>query len=463
MPSDKSSADARAASLPKHTAAPIVKPAGFAPRAAAVRVISQVMDKGRALDDALEQTFTAPICLGMEARDRAFVRLIAVTVLRRCGSLRAVVETYLEKPLPADSGLLWPILLAASAQLLLLDTPPHAGISLAVDQARADHNARRFDRLANAVLRKVATQGRDRLAALDTVALDTPAWMLANWSAAYGVDQARAIAAANLTEAALDISVKSDATQWAQALGGTVLASGSVRLKGRGRIEDMAGYADGAWWVQDAAAALPGRLLGDITGLAVADLCAAPGGKTSELAAAGAHVTAVDVSDRRLLRVKTNLARLGLTANLVAADILTWDAGRTFDAVLLDAPCTATGTIRRHPDILRLKQRDDVAKLASLQASLLPAAAKLVRPGGVLVYCTCSLEPAEGVEQIERFLTAHPEFTRRPVTPAEIGGWTEAITPAGDLRTLPTHLVTDDPEMSGLDGFYAARLIRAVT
>jgi 16S rRNA (cytosine967-C5)-methyltransferase len=418
------------------------------------------MDKGRALDDALEQTFTAPVCLGMEPRDRAFVRLIAVTVLRRCGSLRAVVETFIEKPLPADTGLLWPILLAASAQLLLLDTPPHAAISLAVDQTRADHNARRFDRFANAVLRKVSTQGRERLATLDTVALDTPAWLLAHWTAAYGTELARAIAAANLTEAALDLSVKADAPRWAEALGGIVLASGSVRLKGRGRIEDMPGYQDGAWWVQDAAAALPGRLLGNIAGLDVADLCAAPGGKTSELAAAGANVTAVDVSDRRLLRVKTNLARIGLTADLVAADILTWNPGRTFDAVLLDAPCTATGTIRRHPDILRLKQQQDVAKLASLQADLLPAAAKLVRPGGLLVYCVCSLEPAEGIEQIERFLAAHAEFTREPIIASDVGGWSEVITPAGDLRTLPTHLRTDDPELSGLDGFYAARMRR---
>ena len=396
----------------------------------------------------------------IEPRDRAFARLIVVTVLRRHGELDAVVRAFIDKPLPANTGLLWPILLAASAQLLCLATPPHAAISLAVDQARADGGARRFDKLVNAVLRKVSVEGPARLAALDGVRLNTPDWLWQRLIATYGNDQGRAIAQANLTEAALDIAVKGDAAGWAERLGGIVLPTGGVRTKSRGRIEELPGYGDGDWWVQDSAAGLPGRLLGHITGQAIADLCAAPGGKTAELVSAGARVTAVDVSSARVGRLAENLARLRLEAELITADVTSWAPGRLFDGVLLDAPCTATGTIRRHPDILRLKRVADVAQLAALQARLLEAAARLVRPGGTLVYCSCSLEPEEGSQQIARFLSAHPGFIRNPVTPADVGGLPELISADGDLRTLPVHLRHDDPELCGLDGFYAARLTR---
>ena len=222
----------------------------------------------------------------------------------------------------------------------------------------------------------------------------------------------------------------------------------------------MPGFADGDWWVQDAAAVLPGRLLGDLKGQDVADLCAAPGGKTAELIAAGANVTAVDVSANRVARLAENLARLKLKADLVTADVTAWAPGRLFDAVLLDAPCTASGTIRRHPDILRLKRTTDVAQLAALQSKLLTAASKLVRPGGLLIYCSCSLEPEEGYQQAAHFLAANHDFAREPVRADEIGGLSEAISSDGDLRTLPTHLKMADPEMSGLDGFYAARFRR---
>ena len=446
---------------PRSAPRPVSRPPGYQPRAASVRIIAAVLQQRRALDDAVELAFAAAGAGGMEARDRGFARAIAMTVLRRQGELEAVVNTFLGKPLPERTGLLWPILLGASAQLLCLETPPHAAISLAVDQARADTQARRFDRLVNAVLRKVATEGPERLKSLDGARLNIPAWLWARWEAAYGADTARAIASASLTEPALDLSVKSDPAGWAARLGGVALATGSVRVKAHGRIEELDGYAGGEWWVQDAAAALPGRLLGDVAGRAVADLCAAPGGKTAELAAAGAKVTAVELSGVRLVRLRENLARLKLSADVVEADAATWAPGRTFDAVLLDAPCTATGTIRRHPDILRLKRDRDIAQLAALQTKLLANAARLVSPGGVLVYCSCSLEPEEGANQITAFLGANPGFTREAVQASEIGGLDEAITPDGDLRTLPFHLANDDPALSGLDGFFAARLRRS--
>lgn len=436
------------------------KPSGYEARATAVRCLVSVLDRGRPLDDAFE----AALAKGepLAPRDRAFARLLVMTVLRRKGELEMVASSFLEKPLPPDSGSLWPILLTASAQLLVLETPPHAAISLAVDLCRADPRARRFDRLANAVLRRVATAGKEILSGLDPVATNIPSWLVERWQAAYGPELAREIAAASLTEAALDLSVKTDADAWAKRLGGMRLATGTVRLDRTqaGRIEDLLGYADGTWWVQDAAAALPARLLGDVAGQRIADLCAAPGGKTAELLAAGAMVTAVDLSPVRLDRLQQNLTRLKLTADVITADVLTWDPGRTFDAVLLDAPCSATGTIRRHPDILHLRRKDDTSPRVSLQRRLLERAAGLVRSGGLLVYCTCSLEPEEGGGQVAQFLDAHPDFIRIPITPGEAGITTEWITPDGDLRTLPSHLPHEEAALAGMDGFYAARLQR---
>jgi 16S rRNA (cytosine967-C5)-methyltransferase len=260
----------------------------------------------------------------------------------------------------------------------------------------------------------------------------------------------------HLVEPYLDLSVKRDPEVWAEKLGGLVLSTDSVRLVPSGPIEALEGFAEGAWWVQDAAAALPARLLGDVAGKRVADLCAAPGGKTAALVHAGAAVTAVDISAERLVRVSANLARLGLKAETIAADILDWNAVEPFDAVLLDAPCTATGTIRRHPDIPWLKRAEDVAALADLQARMLDRAVSLLASGGTLVYCTCSLEPEEGEAQVVRALACHP-LDLVPVAPAEIGGLAEAVTPAGAVRTLPSQMKLDSPRLSGLDGFFIAR------
>ena len=421
-----------------------------------MRLVSAVLHDGRSLDEALAKEFQSS---KLAPRDRGLARLIAATVVRHLGQLESVLSSFLEKPLPERRGNLWPILLAGAAQLLFLATPPHAAVGLAVEQARRDRFARRYDRLVNALLRRTGREGADILAGGDAVRLDVPPWLFDRWTRAYGEADARRIAEASLTEAALDLSVKGEAAAWAERLGGSVLPTGSVRLEAGGRIEDLAGYAEGAWWVQDAAAALPARLLGAVAGLAVADLCAAPGGKTAELAAAGADVTAVELSGTRLARLRANLDRLQLAADLVEADAETWAPKRCFDAVLLDAPCTATGTIRRHPDILRLKRPEDVGTLAAQQSRLLDNAVRLLRPGGRLVYCTCSLEPEEGSDQIARSLAREPRLARVPIEAGECGiapGW---LTPEGDLRTLPFHLPNERAELSGLDGFYAARLV----
>jgi 16S rRNA (cytosine967-C5)-methyltransferase len=229
-----------------------------------------------------------------------------------------------------------------------------------------------------------------------------------------------------------------------------------VRLVPSGPVEDLGGYADGEWWIQDAAAALPARLLAPLGGMRVADLCAAPGGKTAALADAGARVTAIDRSANRLDRLRANLARLNLDAETVAGDVLEWTPSEPYDRVLLDPPCTATGTIRRHPDIARLKRPEDVAALAALQARMFDRAVDILRPGGVLVYCTCSLEPEEGESLFESAVSRHG-LTPLPVAAGEIGGLGDAISPTGTVRTLPCHLPRPEPRLAGLDGFFIGR------
>lgn len=310
--------------------------------------------------------------------------------------------------------------------------------------------------LVNAVLRRLSREGRALADAQDAPRLNTPNWLWRSWRAAYGEKTARRIAAAHLAEPPLDLTAKSDASAVADTLGGTLLPTGSVRVDAKGPITTLPGFANGDWWVQDAGAALPARLLGDVVGRRVIDLCAAPGGKTAQLAAAGADVVAIDQSAGRLELLTENLARLGLTSEVVSADAATWRPPTESDAVLLDAPCSATGTIRRHPDVARLKRPRDVSAMAEIQTRLLAAAVDMIRPGGPLVYCVCSLEPEEGERQVEPLIAAG-RVRRSPIRPAEVDGLGDLLSPSGDLRTLPCHLA----DAGGIDGFYAARLIRA--
>lgn len=436
-------------------------PAGLPARQAAAAAVAGVLLRGRALDDSFSTALGPAEADRLEPRDRAFARLLASTVLRRSGELQTVVASFLDKPLSEKHREVGVVMLIGAAQLLFLGTPPHAAISLAVEQCRRTPGGLHLDKLVNAILRRVATDGPQRLEGLDAARVNVPGWMWSRWVKAYGEDVARKIAVASQTEAPLDISVKDDVAGWAERLGGVALPTGSIRLTHGGRVEDLPGFADGAWWVQDAAAALPARLLGDVAGQRVADLCAAPGGKTARLAASGALVTAVDLSAQRLARVSENMKRLRLDAEIVAADILTWQPERPFDAVLLDAPCTATGTIRRHPDIPHLKRDFDMAALAAVQSKMLARAVTFVRPGGVLVYCTCSLEPEEGPQQVDQLLASHPELTREPISAAELGGSPDWISASGDLRTLPFHNAGGGDDTAGMDGFYAARLRKA--
>ncbi len=437
------------------------EPPGLTVRRTATAILRQVIERKTPLDAALDPEHGNPHVRALDQRDRALVRAILGQALRRRGEIEAALAEALDRPLPPGSEALAAILHVAAAQILFLDVADYAAVNCAVAQAGGDKRTGRARGLVNGVLRRLARERDAILARPDASRLNTPAWLYARWQATYGEATAAAIAAAHLATPGLDISVKAEAALWAERLGGAVLPTGSIRLRETMRVPDLPGYDEGAWWVQDAAAALPTRLLGNVNGMAVADLCAAPGGKTLQLAVAGAQVTAVDISRGRLSRVAANLARLRLEATLECADILEWRPGRAFDAVLLDAPCSSTGTIRRHPDIPWLKQPEDIETLAALQAKMLDAAAAHVAPGGMLVFCTCSLEPEEGESQVQPFLLRHPTFRRQPVEPAELAGLAELVTPEGYLRTLPCHGFGEATEMRGMDGFFAARFRRS--
>ena len=438
--------------------APEPAPPGMTARVAAARAVMEAVTHARPLEERL----AADLSLRdprLDPRDPALARSIATVALRRLGTIRKALAQRLAKGMPKRGGMLEWTLTVGAAQILFLDAPDHAAVDLAVRAVQAEPASAPFAGLANAVLRGIARERDAILAASDPLDDDTPPWLAQRWRATYGEDTARRIAAAHRSEPTLDISVKSDPESWAESLGGIVLPTGSVRLDTHKAVAELEGYRDGEWWVQDAAAALPARLLNPRPGLRVLDLCAAPGGKSAELAARGAAVTTVDRSAERLKILATNFERLRLHADIVVADALALEAP-PFDAALIDAPCTATGTIRRHPDVAWTKRPSDLAQLVKLQAQLLDRTIAQTRPGGLIVYCTCSLEPEEGEAQIVAALRRNPDIRRSRIEANEIGGLAECVTAAGELRTLPCHLWGADPRRSGLDGFFAARVIK---
>jgi 16S rRNA (cytosine967-C5)-methyltransferase len=402
----------------------------------------------RAFDEAFDGH---PRLERLALRDRAFARLLVTTVLRRLGQTDRIVTPHLRFR-PKQLTVLNMLRLGA-AQLLFLNTPPHAAVSETVRLAAG--RLPKQAALLNAVLRKVASEGRAALAGQDAAKLDTPTWLWESWAAAYGEARARAIAEAHLVEPPLDLSVVADHERWAEALGAEILPTGTLRRRAGGLIEALPGYAEGAWWVQDAAAALPALMLGAVKGKRVLDLCAAPGGKTAQLCAAGAHVTAVERSPKRAEFLARNLARLAMQVEIVVADAGEWRPDAPYELVLLDAPCSATGTIRRHPDIPWSKSPADIRHLAEVQDRLLAATRALVRPGGRLVYAACSLQVEEGEARIAALLEAGG-FTRLPIAKSELKGLEAEIDADGQARTFPFQLAAT----GGLDGFFIARLAR---
>jgi len=416
------------------------------------------------LDDQLDGAGAHPGLKTLSDRDRALMRRLVATILRRLGTLGHVLSRLLDRGIPTDAPRAQSALLIGAAQILWMDVPDHAAVDLSVRLVQSDRRAAKYAGLVNAVLRRCAREGQPLIEEVKDERLDVAPWLMERWTTHYGETVARDIATAIGHEPSLDITVKSDTEQWATRLHGETLPTGSVRTLLQGSVTMLPGFTEGQWWVQDAAAALPVQLFGDVAGKTIADCCAAPGGKTAQLAQAGARVVAVDRSSNRMARLRDNLTRLSLEAETVVADAAEWQGGANagnFDGILIDAPCTSTGTIRRHPDIGWLRQEADIAPLAALQQRLLQRAVSLLKPGGTLVYCTCSLEPEEGEQAVAAFLAAEPSMRRAPIDAGEVAGLSEIVTAEGDLRTLPCHLPRDEPRLGGLDGFYAARLVKS--
>ena len=427
-------------------------------RKAALALLEAVLIRQKTLDESFTKLCDDGILSAVPSRERAFARAIASCTLRHLGEIDFLIRNFLEKHLPKDAAKTELILRSAIAELMFLKVPAYAAVNDAVAAAsRSRAPTRHHTALVNAVLRRVAKEGEDLLKDTDAGALNIPEWIFQRWCQTYGEETARAIAQAHLNDSpVLDLTLKApeNVAALAERLDGEALPGGSLRLKQGGALDVLEGFGEGEWWVQDAAATLPARLLGPKAQDRVIDLCAAPGGKTAQLCAMGARVTAVERVPARIRRIKENLTRLHLKAEIVQADMLEWTPPEQAPFVLLDAPCSATGTGRRHPDMLYLKMPLDIAALATLQAALLERAAGMVSAGGRLVYCVCSLEKEEGEDIIENFLRSRPDFQREKIKPEEVPGLADALSEAGDLRTLPSQWA----ERGGIDGFYIARL-----
>jgi 16S rRNA (cytosine967-C5)-methyltransferase len=434
-----------------------MKVPGLPARIAAAHIIADVAQGGHRLDECFSARAAPQRLTGLAPRDIALARSIATAALRRLGLIRKAIASLLETGLPKQAARLEFTLIAAAAQILFLDAADHAAVDLAVRAVRLEPKSAGYAGLVNGVLRNLARRRDEFLALGESGEFDAPPWLAQRWRKAYGEAATKAIVAMQMREPPLDLTVKSDAAAWAERLDGILLPTGSVRLLTHTAISELPGYNDGEWWVQDAAAALPARLVNARPDERVLDMCAAPGGKTAQLALTGAKVTALDRSAERLKLLAANLERLRLHADVAVADATGYSA-QAFDAILIDAPCSATGTIRRNPDVAWTKKPGDIELLVALQAKMLDRAAALAAPQGRIVYCACSLEPEEGEAQIAAFLRRNPDFKRLPIAPDADGILREFINAEGDLRTLPHQLPNENPRLAGLDGFFAARV-----
>jgi len=393
-----------------------------------------------------------------DGRDRALANRLITTALRRHGQLDAIIAELLEKGLPPRAGSFEAVLRLSLAQLVFLpDLGAHSALFLAVEAIKRDPKARHLSGLMNAVLRR-AQANSARFGMLDD-ALLLPAHFAPTWRDAYGEAALADFSEALLQGAPLDLTLRDDDPDLVAELGGELLMADTLRLQQRDRpVEALPFYAQGRWWVQDAAAAIPARLMTAKPGGRVLDLCAAPGGKTAQLIKAGYKVTALDSDPARMERLAQNLTRLGYQAQTITADATDFTPDQSFDGVLLDAPCSATGTFRRHPEVIWNRSAADVAGRVRLQRALLANAFRCLEAGGILIYCVCSLEPAEGEEQLVWALDALKGLELLPVTPEELPGLAGAVTSSGAVRTHPG--MVPEGGAGGMDGFFVARFRR---
>lgn len=422
-------------------------------RVAALNVIKKVLDEGATLDSAIDKFSNT-----FSARDRGFIRHITAMTIRRLGQLDKIINHYTKKKLGNTQMQVRHVLRLGIAQLLYSEVPAYAAVNSSVQLVDkcVSRKLHYLKNSVNAILRRVDQDHEELLKKFGNTRLNFPAWILKSWDERYGTQTVKFILDALLTEAPLDISLKPDCDQkiWAAQLGGRVVPGGSIRIYKAGKITELPGYNEGHWWVQDMAARIPASLLGAKSGDVVLDLCAAPGGKTAQSAAMGAIVTAVDFSESRLERLKENFDRLNLRVDVVTSDVLAYKPLKKFDFILLDAPCSSTGTIRRHPEILHTRNLDDVSGLVELQTKMLDHAASLLNKGGILIYSVCSMEKQEGPDQIKALLERDSSLKRKVIIAEELNGLEQAILESGDVQTLPHYYE------GGMDGFFISRLVK---
>lgn len=433
---------------------------GLQARQVAAKIISAVIDKKTSLDGMFDAHHGNPAYRELNDADRALVRAILNSSLRQLPRIDAMIGSLLQTPLPEGARSLNHILTIGAAQILYLDVPDHSAVDLAVEQALIDPRTKRFGNLVNAILRRMSREKEHLLSTIGEATPVFPRWFEDRLLHSYGKEETDRIAEVFLSPAAIDLTVKSNSQGWAEKLGGRVLPTGSVRLAGySGAIPYLHGFDDGEWWVQDAAAAIPVQLFGSLDGKRIVDLCAAPGGKAAQLATMGAEVTALDQSGNRLKRMKENFDRLKLDVATLEMNTVDFRPDDLFDAALLDAPCSSTGTIRRHPDVLWTKGPDDIEKLANVQEKLLRHAHTVVKPGGTVVFSNCSLDKREG-EEVVAHVISDGLYSMIPIDPANWPGLEDAVTPLGEMRTTPAMIPAEGGYAGGLDGFYAAVLRR---
>ena len=441
---------------------------GLATRIAATIILTRVIDDQRSLDGLLDTRHGPRQFRELNEADKSLARAIVTSALRHRGEIDFALSKVLDRKPPKKARQLVHTLHVAAAQILFLDVPDSASVDLAVTALRNDKRSTRFAGMANAVLRRLSREKSTILAGNDqkeAALLNMAPWLAKRIRKDFGRERLEAIAVQHMLPPVIDLTVKADPQEWAENLQGRNLFGNTIRTRLEGKVETWPGYEQGAWWVQDAAASLPAHLFGEIKGKTALDLCAAPGGKTAQLVAMGADVTALEMSEPRLERLRGNLQRLQLKANCIQEDMMQWEPEEAFDLVLLDAPCSSTGTIRRHPDVQWSKSPEVIAELAQLQYDMVARAAQFVKPGGTLIFSNCSLDRQEGEDIFARIIGSDIGLESDPIHPHECFDLKEIVNRQGAIRTLPCHLqdangVQADPEMTGLDGFFCARFTR---
>jgi len=432
---------------------------GLEPRLAAIFLLTRVIDDGRNLDALTDAEHGLARYLKLSGRDQSMVRAILVTALRNHARIEKALSLMMTRKPPKKARFLIHALHVSAVQILFMDLPDSAAVNLGVTAIGQDARTARFKSLSNAVLRRLSREKNKILEKTEAVSA-FPKWFEKKLQSDYGKEKAVAISEAITHKPHVDLTVKSDPEKWAKSLNGIVLKNGTVRLINPNPVSELEGFAQGEWWVQDVAASIPSRLFTLEKGSSVLELCAAPGGKTAQLCHAGFDVTALDISAPRLIRLQHNLERLQFSAKAVEADILEWEPSQLYDGVLLDAPCSSTGTIRRHPDVLWTKTSEDVSELAELQFQLLKKTISFTTPGGEIVFSNCSIFKEEGENLLARAQRELTEITLEKITPNEVSGLETIVNGQGAIRTLPFHMQASEGQsanLSGMDGFFACR------